>query len=259
MRIICVINDEINYVCMLHYLLHIVFVDWDESHYQLRQLYIDQLCRMFLLSAAEGGGAPGREGIQDGRPRRLPARGVRPDEAVLDPGLGGAAFLPYVEGEAAAYQSQGAVPVKRRLTEEGEGEEGRGGGRDTAQHGCKVGGGGGGGGGGEGPQHLPPSCPACCLWDCHTSPPPPTSDVHQPPSASIQGLFSCLCCKAFARQFPLLSTGRCSFLLLNLPLLTFSLSLSLSRSKFFFHLNDPLFSFSYYFSLPSSSPEHGIN
>lgn len=81
------------------------------------------------LSAVERGGAPGREGIQDGRPRRLPARGVRPDEAVLDPGLRGAALLPHAEREAAAYQSQGALPVKRRPMG-GEGE--RGGGRDTA-------------------------------------------------------------------------------------------------------------------------------
>ncbi len=57
-------------------------------------------------------------------------------------------------------------------------------------------------------------------------PPPLTSDVHQPPSASIRGLFSCLCCIAFARQFPLLSMGHCSFLLLYLPLFTRSLCLS---------------------------------
>lgn len=116
---------------MLHYLLHIVFVDWDVaallSHIiSCIRCVLTNMSTVFCLclSAVEGGGTPGREGIQDGRPRRLPARGVRPDEAVLDPGLGGAAFLPYVEGEAAAYQSQGAVPVKRRLTGEGEGEEG---------------------------------------------------------------------------------------------------------------------------------------
>lgn len=63
-------------------------------------------------SAVERGGAPGGDGLQDGPPRRLPARGVRPDEAVLEPGLGGAALLPYAEREAAAYQSQGALPVK---------------------------------------------------------------------------------------------------------------------------------------------------
>lgn len=129
---------------MLHYLLHIVFVDWDVaallSHIiSCIRCVLTNMSTVFCLclSAVEGGGTPGREGIQDGRPRRLPARGVRPDEAVLDPGLGGAAFLPYVEGEAAAYQSQGAVPVKRRLTGEGEGEEGRGGGRGGERRGAR--------------------------------------------------------------------------------------------------------------------------
>lgn len=77
-----------------------------------------------FLSAVERGGASGREGIQDGCSRRLPARRVRPDEAVLDPGLGVTALLPHAEGEAAAYQSQGALLVKRRW---------RGGGRREAR------------------------------------------------------------------------------------------------------------------------------
>lgn len=75
-----------------------------------------QQFRSFSLfpSAVEGGGAPGGEGIQDGRSGRLPARRLRPDEAVLDPGLSITALLPHAEGEAAAYQSQGALPVERR-------------------------------------------------------------------------------------------------------------------------------------------------
>ncbi len=106
------------------------------------------------LSAVERGGAPGREGIQDGRPRRLPARGVRPDEAVLDLGPRGAALLPHAEGEAAAYQSQGALPVKRRPRGAKGGEEGDGTQPSTAvrwEEEKKK----------EGPQHLPPACPAC--------------------------------------------------------------------------------------------------
>lgn len=92
-----------------------------ESRCQLHKLNINhhaespcQHHSVSCLSAVERGRAPGREGIQDGRPGRLPARGVRPDEAVLDPGLCCAALLPHAEGEAAAYQSQGALPVKRR-------------------------------------------------------------------------------------------------------------------------------------------------
>lgn len=82
--------------------------------------------QLFLrLSAVKRGGAPGRERIQDGRPRRLPACGVWPDEAVLDLGRCGAALLPHAEGEAAAYQSQGALPVKRRPVE-GDSGEGKG-------------------------------------------------------------------------------------------------------------------------------------
>ncbi|KAA8596134.1 hypothetical protein FQN60_011425, partial [Etheostoma spectabile] len=77
-------------------------------------LTLELLLEQVMKMSVERGGAPGREGIQDGRPRRLPARGVRPDEAVLDPGLRCEALLPHAEGEAAAYQSQGALPVKRR-------------------------------------------------------------------------------------------------------------------------------------------------
>lgn len=106
-----------------------------ESHCQLYQLNINvSVALSFAPLAVERGGAPGGEGIQDGCPRRLPARGVRPHEAVLDPGLRGAALLPYAEGEAAAYQSQGALPVKRRPRREGGRKGGRGGVRDTAQH-----------------------------------------------------------------------------------------------------------------------------
>lgn len=79
-----------------------------EPDCQVHLLDIDHNMFVLLrlrLSAVERGGAPGREGIQDGCPRWLPARGVRPDEAVLDPGLRGAALLPHAEGEAAAYQS----------------------------------------------------------------------------------------------------------------------------------------------------------
>lgn len=79
-------------------------------------MFMKQQFQSFFLfpSAIEGGGASGGEGIQDGRSGRLPARRLRPDEAVLDPGLGIAALLPHAEGEAAAYQSQGALPVERR-------------------------------------------------------------------------------------------------------------------------------------------------
>lgn len=86
-----------------------LFVKWHGS-FSLSSLF---------LSAVERGGASGGEGIQDGCSRRLPARRVRPDEAVLDPGLGVAALLPHAEGEAAAYQSQGALPVKRRWRGDG--------------------------------------------------------------------------------------------------------------------------------------------
>lgn len=182
-------------------------------------MFISTLLRL-CLSAVERGGAPGREGIQDGRPGRLPACGVRPDEAVLDPGRRGAALLPHAEGEAAAYQSQGALPVKGRPRGAKGGEEGGGTQRSTAvrweeeEKKTKR----------DHSTFLLPAQPVD-LWDCHTVPPPLTSDVRQPPSASIQGLFSCLCCIAFARQFPLLSMGHCSFLLLYLPLLTCSLCL----------------------------------
>ncbi len=103
------------------------------------------------------------------------------------------------------------------------------------------------------------------LWDCHTVPPPSASDVHQLPSASIRGLFSCLCCIAFARQFPLLSMGHCSFLLPNLPplnllSLSFSFSPSLySQSKFSFLPLPLIYLFFFLSFLPSSSPQHGIN
>lgn len=69
---------------------------------------------LFYTLAAERGGASSGEGVQDGRPRRLSPCGLRPDEAVLDSGLRNAALLPDAEGKAAAYQSQGALPVKRR-------------------------------------------------------------------------------------------------------------------------------------------------
>lgn len=57
-----------------------------------------------------------------------------------------------------------------------------------------------------------------------------------------------MCCKAFARQFPLLSTGHCSFLLLNLPPFScFFLSLSISFSLSFLLVQVP---FSFFFSSP---------
>lgn len=176
------------------------------------------------LSAVERSGASGRERVQDGRPRRLPRRGVRPDEAVLDLGSRDAALLPHAEGEAPAYQSQGALPVKRRCLWGVPGEED--GGEMQPSTAVKW----------EEEQEkekrdhstfLLPAKPLD-LWDCYAVPPPPTSTVHQPSSAFTLGLFSCLCCIAFARQFPLLAMGRFSFLLLHLPLLThspFSLSL----------------------------------
>lgn len=87
------------------------------------------------------------------------------------------------------------------------------------------------------------------MWDCHIVPPPPTSDVRQLPSASIQGLFSCLCCIAFARQIPLLSMGHCFFLLLHLLTHTLSLSLCLfSLGPSFSILKIPFHS--YFFSSP---------
>lgn len=50
---------------------------------------------MFACLASEGGGAAGGEGLQDGLAGRLPRCGLRPHEAVLDPGPGDAAFVPY--------------------------------------------------------------------------------------------------------------------------------------------------------------------
>lgn len=90
-------------------------------------------------------------------------------------------------------------------------------------------------------------------------PPPPT-----PPPAVLGftlGLFSCSCCIAFARRFPLLSTGRSSSLLLHLPLLTHSSSLFVTWSKllFFLSLKVPFFFLCNSSPPPPPPPEHGIN
>lgn len=59
---------------------------------------------MCVCLASEGGSAAGREGLHDGGTGRLPRCGVRPHEAVLDPGPGEAAFVPHAAREAAAHQ-----------------------------------------------------------------------------------------------------------------------------------------------------------
>lgn len=127
------------------------------------------------VAAAKRRSAPGGEGLQDGRPGWLHTRSLWPDEAVLDPGPRHAALLPHAEGEAAAYQSQGALPVKRRCRRR---RRGMGGGpcSPAAQHRSRM-----EGGRGEGPQHLPPACwpmglPHCAHPPTHThwpAPPPP--------------------------------------------------------------------------------------
>lgn len=163
---------------------------------------------LFYTLAAERGGASSGEGVQDGRPRRLSPCGLRPDEAVLDSGLRNAALLPDAEGKAAAYQSQGALPVKRRWSG---GIWGRGGGESLykAHHSYEV--------DEEGPV------------GCHT--------MHSSPltlpasSASTKRLFLCLCCIAFARQFPLLSKDHCFFL--TLPAAAYFLSFCRSLPFFF--------------------------
>lgn len=111
---VCAVNYKVacfttRYINLFMTFATIEFVTWAAS---AAKRVSTRLC--LCPPAAEGGGAPGREGVQDGRARWLPARGVRPDEAVLDPGPRDAALLPHAEGEAAAYQSQRALPVKRR-------------------------------------------------------------------------------------------------------------------------------------------------
>lgn len=183
-----------------------------------------------FLSAVERGGASGGEGIQDGCPRRLPARRLRPDEAVLDPGLGVAALLPHAEGEAAAYQSQGALPVERRWREGGtEGGETK---PSTAV--MRRGGGGG-------PQHLPPAL----LWDSALS-----RAIQQPPPTPTPT------CASTAELFPV-----CVVQLL--PLSSFldgSLLFSLCPPPLGLPSPPPIFCFSLLFlcSSSSSSPKHDM-
>lgn len=79
---------------------------------------------------------------------------------------------------------------------------------------------------------VPSSCLPRLLTSGTATPCPlpwPQAPTCQP--ASTLGLFTCLCCIAFARQFPLLLMDHCSFLLLHWPLLTpFFLSLLLGPS-----------------------------
>lgn len=110
------INDEMEAV---NYSAASIFICGNKDQSMAGMLRLRESSYSSVPSAVERGGAPGGDGLQDGPPRRLPARGVRPDEAVLEPGLGGAALLPHAEGKAAAYQSQGALPVKGEATRVG--------------------------------------------------------------------------------------------------------------------------------------------
>lgn len=62
-------------------------------------------------TAPEGRSPSGGKGLQNGRPRRLPACRLRCHEELLAPGRGHTAFLPAAAGTAGTHQEPRAAPV----------------------------------------------------------------------------------------------------------------------------------------------------